>query len=479
MPITALPTAPSRALRPADFANQADAFLAALPAFGTEATALESKVNAKEASAVAAAATAVTKAGEASTSAGLAQGYAATADTKAGEAAGSASAAAGSADFAEDKYLAMDKRYLGAKSSAPSVDNQGAALQSGAVYYDTTLGSIRTWNGSTWVIGISAVAGVSSFNGATGAVTGVSSFNGATGAVTGVSSFNGATGAVTFKAGISYTSRASNTALVAADSAGIFDLSGTWTQTFIDAATLGAGWFVYLRNVGTDEITLDPYSSQLIDGLTTGVLRPGMTILVTCTGSALQCLRVGPQVVTEALTSGTSWVCPLGVRSARIRMSGGGGGGQGGKTGGPGAGYGGRGGGYVEQTINLVPGSSYSYTIGAGGAGGGAAATGYAGSAGGATTWEAMTASGGHGGSVTGSSTASSGGAINLPDAYGHWTSSYATKSGANCLGTAGVAHIGSGSVTVDAAGYGAGGRGGLENEAGQAGRPGVIILEY
>lgn len=45
MPITALPTAPSRALRPADFANQADAFLAALPTFGTEANALAEEVN--------------------------------------------------------------------------------------------------------------------------------------------------------------------------------------------------------------------------------------------------------------------------------------------------------------------------------------------------------------------------------------------------------------------------------------------------
>ena len=45
MPITALPTAPSRSQRPADFANQADAFLAALPAFGTEANALAEEVN--------------------------------------------------------------------------------------------------------------------------------------------------------------------------------------------------------------------------------------------------------------------------------------------------------------------------------------------------------------------------------------------------------------------------------------------------
>ena len=65
---------------------------------------------------------------------------------------------------------AMDKRYLGAKSTAPTLDNQGAALQAGAVYYDTTTLKVMTWSGSAWVEGISAVAGVSSINGLTGAV---------------------------------------------------------------------------------------------------------------------------------------------------------------------------------------------------------------------------------------------------------------------------------------------------------------------
>ena len=157
MPITALPTAPSRALRPADFANQADAFLAALPTFGTEATALEVNVNAKEASAVSAAATATTKADEASSSAGLAQGYAAIADTKAGEAAGAASTS-----------IEIGKRYLGGFASAPSTDNQGGVIESGAVYYNTTTGKVLTWTGTAWTEGLSAVAGVSSLNGLTG-----------------------------------------------------------------------------------------------------------------------------------------------------------------------------------------------------------------------------------------------------------------------------------------------------------------------
>ena len=65
----------------------------------------------------------------------------------------------------------MDKRYLGAKASAPTLDNQGAALQAGAVYYNTTTSKVMTWSGSAWVEGISAVAGVSSVNGQTGAVT--------------------------------------------------------------------------------------------------------------------------------------------------------------------------------------------------------------------------------------------------------------------------------------------------------------------
>lgn len=64
----------------------------------------------------------------------------------------------------------LDKRYLGAKSTAPTLDNQGAVLQTGAVYYDTTLAKVRTWTGSAWVEGISAVAGVTSVNGASGDV---------------------------------------------------------------------------------------------------------------------------------------------------------------------------------------------------------------------------------------------------------------------------------------------------------------------
>ena len=159
MAITALPTPPSRQQPEATFATNADAFLGALPTFVAEANALQADITSEQATASAAATTATTKAGEALASANAA----ALSETAA---AGSASSA--SADAAS--VLNMDKRYLGAKASEPSTDNQGQPLQSGAVYYDTTLEKVRTWNGAVFVEGISAVAGVSSINGETGDV---------------------------------------------------------------------------------------------------------------------------------------------------------------------------------------------------------------------------------------------------------------------------------------------------------------------
>lgn len=71
MAITPLPTPPSRD-DPANFATRADAFLAALPDFATEANALADDVNADAASAAADAAAADTSATEAAASAAAA-----------------------------------------------------------------------------------------------------------------------------------------------------------------------------------------------------------------------------------------------------------------------------------------------------------------------------------------------------------------------------------------------------------------------
>lgn len=71
--------------------------------------------------------------------------------TKAGEASTSASAASASATAAAASYDSFDDRYLGSKTSDPSVDNDGNALITGAIYWNSSSSVMKVWSGSTWV----------------------------------------------------------------------------------------------------------------------------------------------------------------------------------------------------------------------------------------------------------------------------------------------------------------------------------------
>jgi hypothetical protein len=64
--------------------------------------------------------------------------------------AGSATAAAASAAAAATTYDNFDDRYLGAKSSAPTLDNDGAALITGALYWNSVSNAMFAWSGSAW-----------------------------------------------------------------------------------------------------------------------------------------------------------------------------------------------------------------------------------------------------------------------------------------------------------------------------------------
>ena len=87
-------------------------------------------------SAATSATTATTKASEASTSASAS--------------ASSATASAASAASSAASYDSFDDRYLGAKSSDPSVDNDGDALVTGALVFNTTSGTMKVYGGSSW-----------------------------------------------------------------------------------------------------------------------------------------------------------------------------------------------------------------------------------------------------------------------------------------------------------------------------------------
>jgi hypothetical protein len=64
--------------------------------------------------------------------------------------AGSATAAAASATAAAASYDDFDDRYLGAKSTAPSVDNDGNTLLTGAIYWNTVANAMFAWTGTEW-----------------------------------------------------------------------------------------------------------------------------------------------------------------------------------------------------------------------------------------------------------------------------------------------------------------------------------------
>ena len=113
----------------------------------TSASAAATSATASANSATASASSAST----ASTQASNASTSASTASTQATNSANSATASASSATSAAASFDSFDDRYLGAKSSAPSTDNDGDALLTGALYFNTSSNQIFSWTGSAWV----------------------------------------------------------------------------------------------------------------------------------------------------------------------------------------------------------------------------------------------------------------------------------------------------------------------------------------
>jgi hypothetical protein len=63
---------------------------------------------------------------------------------------GSATAAAASAAAAEAAYDSFDDRYLGPKASDPTLDNDGNALLTGALYWNSVANEMRVYSGTVW-----------------------------------------------------------------------------------------------------------------------------------------------------------------------------------------------------------------------------------------------------------------------------------------------------------------------------------------
>jgi hypothetical protein len=170
--------------------NAAASSATAAASSASSASGSSSTATTKAAESAASAAAALVSQNAASTSASTATTQAGIATTKAGEsatsatasassataAAGSATSAAASATAAAASFDQFDDIYLGSKSSAPTVDNDGNALQAGALYFNTTSNTMFVYTGSAWTEAGSAVNGTAERQEYT-ATSGQTSFN--------------------------------------------------------------------------------------------------------------------------------------------------------------------------------------------------------------------------------------------------------------------------------------------------------------
>ena len=147
-------SASSAATSAASAAASTSAAAVSASAAATSATSASASATAAATSATSAAtsaSSALTSQTAAATSATSAATSASSALTSQTAAATSAADAATSASSAATTYDNFDDRYLGAKSTAPTVDNDGNPLITGAMYFNSTTGVMSVWSGSAWV----------------------------------------------------------------------------------------------------------------------------------------------------------------------------------------------------------------------------------------------------------------------------------------------------------------------------------------
>jgi hypothetical protein len=236
----------------------------------------------------AAAEAAQTAAELAETNAETAETNAETAETNAEAAQTAAEAAQAAAESARDSTLAafdsFDDRYLGTKTSDPTLDNDGNALVAGALYFNSVSGIMKVYTGSAWVAAyVSAEGLLEAANNLSDLASAPTALTNLGGTTVGKAVFTAATAAAaqqamdvevgvdvqaydadTAKTDVAQTFTASQRGTVTTDNDGSFDLSvtnnfqctpsGSITLTFTNR-TAGQSGFILLINTGAHTVS--------------------------------------------------------------------------------------------------------------------------------------------------------------------------------------------------------------------------------
>jgi len=333
--------------------------------------------------------------------------------------------------------MAQSAAASAAAASAGAANLTGTSTTSVAVGTGSksfTASTAKSWVAGGWVIVFrtSSVSNymlgrVTSYNSGTGAlvvdVTGTNGSGTYTDWTITVAGPQGATGSV---ASVGEATLSSNTTLGTGDRGKVIRCTSTFTLTFTACATLTAGWWAYVANEGTGSITLDPNSSEQIDGLATFVMYPGESRLVwvNAGATALESLVLTPFSVTY--TSGVNtFTKPPGYTSfGRYVVAGGASGGKSGSTS-FGVGGGGGGAGIEEITLASTYGTTETCTVGAGGVAVSSVGAGNAGNS--SSVGSLRVVYGGGAGSGNGSANHSGGGGGGLGGAGGSGSTSNGT----------------------------------------------------
>lgn len=286
--------------------------------------------------------------------------------------------------------------------------------------------------------------------------------------------------------GSAWVSKTAAYTVLATDRGKLIGCSGTFSLSLTAAATMGDGFSFAVLNYGTGVITIDPNSTELIDGASTITLGAGESCVVLCAGGTAwrtigRAVSNGEFRSQQVFTASGTWNKPAGLKRAKVTVVGGGG------AGGSitysdlssGAAGGGGGGASIEWIEAATLGSSETVTVG--GASGTSSFGAHCQATGGAAASGRTPGAGGIG----------SGGNLNIAGHPGSTADNYEDTTGnARChaSGSGGGTILGGGGAggtpTTGAAGraYGGGGAGGFAQSAangvGGAGAGGVVIVE-